>query len=555
MAERSRPLRHALLCAVLGLTVTGLVVTLVEQLGNTLHDNGRWRSSKVGLSRAVLGAVAFVTTRKALHRNRLDLGVWFGHQEVVYREPVELRELGFRMRLERGGYLVARFGRAEGSFAGVRLSADRARPSACLTGTSDGRFTSVRPLDAPPLDDRWHRVRAVTEEGGYRITLDGLPLGLCDALGPGPGFVGFRGGPYRRTLLDDVAIRTSSGEWIREDFGNRSNRGAVAAVSLLVVAVLAALPTALWRLRHGREHGAVTAWLPAEASLATGIVLLAMVWAVDTAVFWGRTIGGVDFRGYSSRIETQPQALARLSAAYPPGPPAPGVRRILFLGSSQTWGAGAARAEDVWIARLQRRWNAAAPPGERYELINAGISGLRAARVHELYESRWAAWEPEAIVVVLGHNDRDPDALTRELAALASTARRHGARTLFVPEPESPEKKYRHNPMSASHAAVLEAAARAGVPLLEVHDALAARAGEGFLWWDRVHLTSFGHALMVREVDRWRGAILAPRADDRDAAAGAAPPALAATRGAPNSGPAGSPSAGSRSSKPHGPAG
>ena len=511
MADRGRRGWHALLCALLALTAAGLLSTLVLQLRNTLHDNGHWRSSKIELSRAVLGAVAFLTTRKALYRNRLDLGVWFAHQEVLFRDPVVLDEVAFRMRLTRGGYLVALLEQDDHRFAGVRLSADPARPSACLVGTTAGRFTTVQRLATPPLDARWHRVRASAAAGRYDILLDGDPVGSCAGLESAPTRVGFRGGPSRGTLVDDVEILTADGARFREDFRNRRGRGAIAAASLLAVLAAAALAAVAPRGRHTSAPAAP--WLRAETALASLAVVFALLLAADTAVLGRRTIGTIDFRGYESRIETDPQARRRLAAAVPPHPPA-GARRILFLGSSQTWGAGAADAEDVWIARLERLWNPAPASATQYELINAGISGLRARRVRELYETRWRAWKPDAIVVVLGANDRDPAVLSRELVALAGAARNDGAHVVFVPEPESTERRYRNDPPAESQAAVRDAAARADVPLLEVHASLAEASTGGFLWWDRVHLTSYGHERMAELVDGRRDLVLGPLAND-----------------------------------------
>jgi len=50
--------------------------------------------------------------------------------------------------------------------------------------------------------------------------------------------------------------------------------------------------------------------------------------------------------------------------------------RVLVVGTSQTWGAGAARAEDGFVERLERLLMAAEPE-RRWECINAGIQGLR----------------------------------------------------------------------------------------------------------------------------------------------------------------------------------
>jgi lysophospholipase L1-like esterase len=490
---------HVALCTCLVVANASLLSALILQRANTLQNNGHWQSSKVDLELGVVGAVSFVTTRNALYRNRLDLGAWHGYQEVLYRDPVAVGELTLRFRLTKGGYFVLLLGRSADSFFGVRLSADPAFDSACLAGTREGGFAHRDPLELEPLDGRWHRVTARAGAGTYRISLDGREIGRCGTAGQQPTLFGLRGGPRRGTLVDDIVVRTvGGGDPIREDFSNRKHRTAIVLAALLSVMALAALALALSRRSRAKARA-----IPVEATLLTLLLMLLMTLAVDTLLLWPRYPERVDFRGFTPRIENESAALRRLADTYPAGPPATDVRRLLFLGSSQTWGAGAARTEHAWIARLERRWNEEAPPGVRYELINAGISALRSRRTRELYENHWIAWQPEAVVVVLGHNDDDPAQLGRELAALARTNRERGIRTVFIPEPESLEK-----PPGRRHEAIRAVAPRHGAALLEVHDALNARANEGFLWWDRIHLTSFGNELMAEEVGLQRDVIL-----------------------------------------------
>jgi hypothetical protein len=85
---------------VLGLVLALLAAWVVEKAvlrqGNTLHANGRWESTKVGLERGILGAVSFLTTRPALHRDRLDLGAWHGFHELLLKQPLAPAEISLR---------------------------------------------------------------------------------------------------------------------------------------------------------------------------------------------------------------------------------------------------------------------------------------------------------------------------------------------------------------------------------------------------------------------------------------------------------------------------
>ena len=65
--------------------VTGSLAAATYALHqNTLEPHPEWVSTKADLDRGVMGAVAFVNGNQALARNQLNLGAWFGYQEVLY---------------------------------------------------------------------------------------------------------------------------------------------------------------------------------------------------------------------------------------------------------------------------------------------------------------------------------------------------------------------------------------------------------------------------------------------------------------------------------------
>lgn len=68
-----------------------------------------------------------------LHRNRLDLGAWFGFQEVYLADPVHIERVAFRVCLEHGAHVTAFLDSGgahvhEGGSTGFRLSRHDAIP-------------------------------------------------------------------------------------------------------------------------------------------------------------------------------------------------------------------------------------------------------------------------------------------------------------------------------------------------------------------------------------------------------------------------------------------
>jgi hypothetical protein len=132
--------------------------------------------------------------------------------------------------------------------------------------------------------------------------------------------------------------------------------------------------------------------------------------------------------------------------------------------------------------------------GHGFECINAAISGLNSTDLLELYAQEWIILEPKLTVVILSNNERDADRFRTNMERLAEMNRVRGIQTLFVLEPNSPERK---SDLVRMHAVLREVGEAHQVPVVDMHGHLRTHGDDGFLWWDHVHLTSFGHRLMT----------------------------------------------------------
>ena len=495
---------HGILVLAVALVVQGLVL----RRGNTLHDNGRWDSSKVELAYGILGSVAFLTTRTALHANRLDLGVWHGYHELLRSDPVRLGALEARVRLRGPGYLVAVFGSDSDGFDGVRVSSDPAFPAACLRGAPDGGFRSVELLDQPLLDASWHALSLETDGASYRVRVDGRSIGSCGRIAAQPAAVGFRSGAQDHAEVDDVVIRAlDSGLPWSEDFANHRNALLIAVAALLGVLALHAL-VLLLTARSRRRQGLSAA----PYVLTTHLVLLcatALAWGADLFFLSPRHPDEVDFRGRATTFERKSDVVARLREEVALPKPE-GVVRILALGGSQTWGSGARTRADTWFEQLEALLNGAAPDGVRYEVVSAGIPAYTASQAYELYEREWIDLDPDVVLVNAGHNDRDAAVLAKWVRRIAQLGAERGIRTVVVPEANSVENRSNLDPLLERHSALLGMAGDLGLPVIETHDWLVERRDQGFLWWDRVHLTPFGQRLLARRLFDERERLLGP---------------------------------------------
>jgi len=77
--------------------------------------------------------------------------------------------------------------------------------------------------------------------------------------------------------------------------------------------------------------------------------------------------------------------------------------RIVAVGDSCTYGGG--HKTDNYAAMLELMLDQQAPPGRRYEVVNAGVSGLNSELALRRLRSKVIALEPDVVTIYIGWND------------------------------------------------------------------------------------------------------------------------------------------------------
>ena len=489
-----------LLCVLVWLATSVGAVRTLALYENSLAVHPEWVSTKATLRRGVMGAVAFVTGQQALARNCLNLGAWFGFQEVLSREARELGGLELRFRVEQEGYLHLLYDVRADGFSGVRLSGRADAPSLHYRAAADGEFTEVEPLPAVSVGPAvWHRAGLTFDGDAVAATLDGAPIGRF-ARRPGPQRVGFRGG-QRAAEVDDVVLTAADGSVQAERFANGRQLGARLGLAAAGVLALGAFAGAA-ALRSSRPFRA----LGFGAAVAGAVLGCAVAAAYAYQYVRGRdyALASAELAGAEAYWvdSTRREIVAGIRARYPAAVP-PGVFRLLVLGTSQTWGAGARSEDETWVRQLEQRLAESA--GVEVECVNAGVSGLAAAQVLDLLRTDLAGLQANAALVNLSNNDVDPARFERSLEALASELERRKIPAVFALEPNSPERRptdSRHGELAVKHGIVRAVAAHHSRPVIDLHAYLAGERDAGLVWWDFVHLTSFGQRLVAEKLGR-----------------------------------------------------
>jgi lysophospholipase L1-like esterase len=522
----------------------------IQYSRNVLLTNGQWVSSKLLLQMYVMGSEQFMTTRNALFRNRLHLGEWHGFNEVSLKEPVEPAAIEYRFRLSHGAYLYFIFNRSESGHHGIRLSRNAKFPSMFYQADRLNKFVSRTALDLTPsrLSGGWHNLVLSFGSGQVTANLDGAALASMPVKIEGPRIIGLRGG-FLTADLDSVRITGKDGRTTLDDsFSNRRHYGtvlaAVAVVSLLVIG-LATIPL----LRRHSPHEFKLGVFRCLMGLGVAVMVLSLLFGFDY-FFWSRRYPYKDYLpggAHAFAVTVQIEALRQKLFLYPKGvsafpsdkevresitrwdgdkpiifsdivrytrehpmvpefldegqvrglpPKADRTIRVAFLGTSQTYGIGAERISETFVARCHRLL-AQALGDISVETYNFSFSGPNSTELLSKYAESWRFSEPDLLVINLSNNDRVPDTLTANLRTLAHLARAAGGRVVFLLEPNAAEVE--HRGLREKHSAIQRLGQELGVPVWNLDGYLSSDPvyDSGMMWWDKVHLTSYGHGVVA----------------------------------------------------------
>lgn len=486
----------AALQVALGLLLAGTYLSA----HNSLHNNGNWTSTKTTLAGGLMGAESFVFDLQSLALGRLNLSAWHGFQEVVSKSELDPAAVEFKFAIKKGAHLTFEINRTKRTFTGVRMSAAERFPPGIFRVTVEGEHLTRRPFRKPTWtgDERWHTLRVEFEdEESFTVFLDNKRLERFPLKVVRPQRIGFRGG-LAGVFVKDVRVTSRSGTVFSDDFQRPAN--------WLSVNVLAVAGTLLF---------SVCLYLLLRRVLRTDPKLLLFYFLMFSVVLIisGLFLSGINWhrkqfypdedekvrRVEASHIESgSERMISRIEEAYSKEPD-PGVQRILFVGSSQTFGAGAARRKHIFTRRAERLLNERSGGARRFECLNVAVEGYRIADMRRDLVERWIDWKPDVVIVNAGNNNASTSTKKweAELMAIVEATRQADSELVLIPEANSMERIFQ---LAVIHGETKRLAQREGLPLIEMHEHLSQRADDGFLWWDWVHLTSFGHELFAEHL-------------------------------------------------------
>ena len=506
----------------------------------------------------VWGADEYLLTRMPLARNVLNLGQYFGYQEVVLREILYPVEISLDFEIPERSYVDVTFNRNDNRFSGIRLSSEFPDfPSMSFESTTEGEFLTVARIQHQAIAPGWHTLEIKADKVRLVLSLDGGAEIIPIASQFLEGLIGFRSG-LRGAKVDHVAIKTLDGSWVRPSFKNLKHWPLVFVLNFLFFASLGTAVSQLAsRKSVSKEKERLFTWF---TFALTATVCLGLWYAFDFYYYSSRVHrrNGItrSLIGEQTRLNSEQtdilnfeelryrtfslvyglsggESVSRQGVAdrgYPmdrvwrgpifcgptddkcmkvgdlrEGSNSAPLYRVLFVGTSQTIGAGALTLEDTFFALVHRYLRDVIPGSIYLESINISVSGSHSPLLLKEYDENYLKFRPDIVVINLPNTDQGQKGqFEAAIDGFLKQNELYGIKTILLEEANTSEK-HDTDDLLSNHEVLMRLAKRYNVPVYSLHNFLSQPiiAGSGALWWDDFHLTSYGQGV----VGRW----LAPK--------------------------------------------
>lgn len=475
-----------------------IAANIIRLQTNLLYRNTYWVSKKASLRKGVAGSVAYIVTPLALAGGHLNLGVWSGYQEVLTKDALRLSSAQFKFYLNENAYINFLFDGDEEGFSGIRLSNNKLFKDMTFVVDSEGKFLQKTPFATDVVEaNRWNKLKIVFSGNRYTLYLNNEYLG-GGVYKKTDQRIGFRGG-MAPALIDDVILNIQDPRLTVYESFNNTLTFSIWLVTVLGILIGLNYILFFWLRAKERKDFPYSEIIKWNVSLALSLIIVNIyVWYSS-----GRypfNYGLINWRGFESMSDNQQTVADTIARAYGTNV-SDKLFRVILMGTSQTWGAGASDDNKAFSVLLEKFLNDQAGNTYLYEVINAGISGATSKDLADIYLAQWVKLKPKIVVINLSNNDASPQILKANLERIVAMNKSQNVRTVFILEPNSPEvSKAMSEHLNGNHRILTRVAEEQGIPYIDMHNFLLNHYDDGFLWWDGVHLTDYGQSLVAEKL-------------------------------------------------------
>ena len=526
------------LCACLTL----LLHEIVLYSTNTLSLHPEWIiSSKSLLDRAPFGDEG-ESSRMLLRHNQLRLNEWHGFNEYLLNKILQPGAIRFRFSIAKNSYFYVIFNKTADGFSGIRISRSSNFPPIHFTADREGKFLLKQPLGDLHFGNGWQQFELTFLQGSLRITSQqGQSFSFAESNRPMQ-VIGFRAGA-NPAAIDDVQVVDASGRLItHENFRNhqidwplliacislsflvagilytkRSNtnvlkKAIVGTVTLLLILLMYFIfDYYYWSAKYhfiSDQEWKRTSDLPVEPFEQARLYIfkhLSSQISYDTGSFRAvsqflladpdRTrqpfiavIGRPSAMNRYDRVNDNREAVQEyMSRQFPQN-----YKTILFIGSSQMFGMGATYPKDRIAFHV---WENLTGSGVGNILVvNGAQPGTNSHELLRRCKSHLYLYKPSVVLINLSTNDATGQ-FREGLEELLDWTKAIGSKAIFIQEANTIELQ--RSSLLKKHSIMSEIATQAKAPLFGLNEFMSRgdTYDSGILWWDPVHMTSYGQRI------------------------------------------------------------
>lgn len=512
---------------------------IIQSSVNSFFRHPEWVVYKRTLQMLTVGSDEFLLSRTGLAKNQFNTAPWWGHHGLIYKPKIEPQEVSLNVSLQDKGYAYILFGDSERGWQGLRFSTDPVRPNAYIEFATDDEIQIQEPLDKSS-DASSAAIHLQFQDHSLIASINGQEV-FRRPLKEASGFLRFHGGEInasfsRITGVDSLGQSFSLGFRNMEVYANVL--GLVATVLLFAGAfvflisrktfVFSYFLVLLTGLLLGGSYylfdhlfwaqvqqSALTRPLRLKAERPVGTFEKARSqffhWVYELAGGRKVTPDAIAAMGYpnvryfagpffcpAGSLVCQPEsdiAEALKSGDLPVKSKTqkPSKKlRLLYLGTSQTAGAGADLLQNTFFVRthqiLQKQFDG------RVESLNLAESASKLGEQEAVFDQVYELYKPDLVILNFSVND-DELSLRAGWPGFLQKLKAKGIRVVVVKEATRVDRgALEESPMNRKYQLTEMAATQAGVFFFPLHDYMNSPEviSKGMLWIDFVHLSSLG---------------------------------------------------------------
>lgn len=466
----------------------------------TLESKKEWISTKFEILYFLMGAEEFMRFPQTLAQGKLNLGSWHGHQEIFYAHPGPLKEVKLSFEMDENSFFYVLLKKNSGDVQALRLSRHPDYPSAWIEADRLGKFTKESHLELL-LNSSLHSLEMKIEERKVSLIIDHFQKDVEMSMSENLTF-GLRGSA-NNSYIDDLKLSFAGNPplSVSENFST----GPAWSIVFLITAFIMGLTSLLLSSRF-KQKDFIYAFITTHFVLY--LILGLGLWTLQKEA--SKYPEGIKLNAVLGFLEPQKAPLREedseahyYQAAFQKIFADTGFdytsseRRIIFLGQSQTWGAGVDRAEDRWTEQICSWIKKQLFPRKLPRCLNAGVSGATSESIATYWMQNAQNLRPHLSIFNISYNDPDYEDFEKNLRQILDFNRLHKIGTLLMIESYARET-WEHD---AKQQLMLAMASEYHVPIIDPSKMFVEKKGSGWIWWDSIHLTHYGQTLLADYVN------------------------------------------------------